>query len=157
MDTNLDIIHKLIQSTWLLVILMAVRIGLVWWVGCITLISVTILPSRTALCQPWSSTPIPITTDLIYTKLTSHLFSHNLSHGSQPFTPASNTHTHIHIYTSFENILMVEISIVKFNCTWFYSINFEIAMASWSAKKHSQWNKVNHPLRLVMRKFLLQN
>ena len=85
------------------------------------------------------------------------IFSHTISltvasHLLQPLT-----HTPIHIRTSFENILMVEISIVKLNCTWFDSINSEIAKASWSARKHSQWNKVNHPQRLVMRKLLSQN
>ena len=87
-DTNLDIIHKLIQSTWLLLRFMTIRIVLLWWVGCISLILVTILPSCTALCRPWPSTPIPTTTDLIYTKLTPHLLLHNLSHSIQPCTPS---------------------------------------------------------------------
>ena len=88
----------------------------------------------------WPSTPT--TTDLNCTKLTSHLFLHNLSHRCQPCTPSPNTRTH--------NILLVEISIVKTNCTWFDSINPEIAMASGSARKHPQWSKVNHPRRLVI-------
>ena len=120
-------------------------------VGCKSLILVTILPSHTALRWPWPSTPTLTTTDLTYTKLTPHLFLHNLSHSIQLCTPSPNTHTHIHIHihTPVENILRVEISIVKINCTWFDSVNSEIAMASGSARKHPQWGKVNHPWGLV--------
>ena len=77
--------------------------------------------------------------------------------------PCTITHTHTHIHTLAHlcwNILMVEISIVKINFTWFDSIKSEIAMPSGSARKQPKWNKVNHPRRLVwfaMRRPLLQN
>ena len=137
------------------------RIGGMWWVGWLSLILVTILFSRTASRQPWPSTPTHTTNDLTYTKLTPHLFLHNLSHSSLPCTSFPNTHTHTHIHSSVENILMVSISIVKINCAWFDSINSEIAMASGSAKKHPQWSKLlNNPWKLVwfvMRRPLSQN
>ena len=75
---------------------MTIRIGVVWWVGCISLILVTILPSHTDLHQPWPSTPTPTTTDITYTKWTPHLFLVNLSHSSHVL---SHTHTHTHTCT----------------------------------------------------------
>ena len=92
--------------------------------------------------------PQPPTTDLTYTKLTPHLFLHNLSHSLQPCTP-SLIYTHLHIHTPVENTLMVEIFIVKVSCIRFDSINSEITMASGSARKHPQWSKVNHLWGLV--------
>ena len=74
---------------------MTIRIGVVWWVGCISLILVTTLPSRTALRGPWPSTLTPTTADVTYTKLTPHLFLHNLSQAaSHVLHPLTHTHTY---------------------------------------------------------------
>ena len=118
--------------------------------GCLYIIYFSENTTLTHCLTPTMTIPPPPTIiDPIYTKLTTHLFLHNLSHSSWPCTPSPNTHTCTHIHTSVENILIAEISIVKINCTWFDSVNSEIAIVSGSARKHPQWSKGNHPGILV--------